>query len=383
MLSIFAPHFFNWTQQLKDSGHEVYWLDIFDSNTEAPQINFAQQITGWRYKWNYPGRYRVKENLPVLNEMINAFNERKFTEFFEQKLKEIKPDVVHSFTIHLACFPIVKIMEKYSLIKWICSTWGSDLFYYRNNDLFAPGIEEVLSRLDFLFVDCQRDYEIAVSMGFKGELLGVFPGRGGFSFGTTDSYMRPLEERKLILIKGYQGELGRCIQILRAIEQLQSEFKNFQLTVFGAHKEVFDYVDNAQIGKWRNLQVEGDLPHKEVLKLMGEALLYIGNSISDGMPNTLMEAIIMGTFPIQSNPGGATAEIIKDGQNGLLLENPENVPDIKRILQRIFIEVDIEGGISYNLKNIKPTLERQKIEEEVLLRYKLVEKLSKNVQDRA
>jgi glycosyltransferase involved in cell wall biosynthesis len=65
---------------------------------------------------------------------------------------------------------------------------------------------------------------------------------------------------------------------------------------------------------------------------MGKSLLYIGNSISDGMPNTLLEAIIMGAFPIQSNPGGVTEEIIANNINGLLLNNPEDINEIQRLI---------------------------------------------------
>ena len=53
------------------------------------------------------------------------------------------------------------------------------------------------------------------------------------------------------------------------------------------------------------------LSHSDILTIMGKSLLYIGNSISDGMPNTLLEAIVMGAFPIQSNPGKVTEEIIE------------------------------------------------------------------------
>ena len=47
------------------------------------------------------------------------------------------------------------------------------------------------------------------------------------------------------------------------------------------------------------------------------------------MPNTLLEAIVMGVFPIQSNPGNVTSEIIQKGVNGLLIENPDSIEEIK------------------------------------------------------
>ena len=65
---------------------------------------------------------------------------------------------------------------------------------------------------------------------------------------------------------------------------------------------------------------------------MGKSLIYIGNSVSDGLPNTLLEAIIMGAFPIQSNPGGATAEIISNNKNGFLIEDPEDVDSISELI---------------------------------------------------
>jgi hypothetical protein len=43
----------------------------------------------------------------------------------------------------------------------------------------------------------------------------------------------------------------------------------------------------------------------------GQSILHIGNSISDGMPNALLEAMGMGAFPIQSNPGKVSEEVIR------------------------------------------------------------------------
>lgn len=69
---------------------------------------------------------------------------------------------------------------------------------------------------------------------------------------------------------------------------------------------------------------------------MGQSIVYIGNNISDGIPNTVLEAMIMGAFPIQSNPGGATAEIIEEGNNGFLIHNPEDIEEIKKLILKRF-----------------------------------------------
>ena len=199
------------------------------------------------------------------------------------------------------------------------------MYFLLNSEKHLKQAEVVLPEIDYMFTDCDRDHRIAREHGFEGEFLGTFPGGGGFDLIKSEKYRRPLNERKIILIKGYQGELGRCIQVLQALEGLEKELKNYKIVVFGGAPEVMEYVSQTTIGDWENFKIYSKLSHQRVLELMGEALIYIGNSISDGMPNTLLEAIISGVFPIQSNPGGASAEIIKDGFNGLLISDAENV----------------------------------------------------------
>ncbi len=111
------------------------------------------------------------------------------------------------------------------------------------------------------------------------------------------------------------------------------------------------------------------------MKLMGESLIYIGNSVSDGMPNTLLEAIVMGAFPIQSNPGGATSEIIIHNKNGLLIQDPKDSVEISELILRALKDKDLrEKAIEYNLNNIKPSLERNLVKEKVLKAYKKIER---------
>jgi glycosyltransferase involved in cell wall biosynthesis len=120
-----------------------------------------------------------------------------------------------------------------------------------------------------------------------------------------------------------------------------------------------------------NFHVYGKLPHKEVFKWMGKSLIYIGNSNSDGIPNTLLEAICMEVFPIQSNPGGVTEEVIVNGENGLLINDCEDVEEIAaKVREAIDNKEMLLQAIASNSKKIKPNLGSEHIKEKVMEKYK-------------
>lgn len=373
MVSIFSNHFFNWVAQLKESSYELYWMDIYDSNIHVKKIDFVNQIYGWRNKFDYPGRYYVKKELPFVYKAINLVNQRKFKEEFKRKFNEIKPDVVHSFVMYAGAVPILDLMTFNTQTKWVFSAWGNDLYYYQNKESFRNDMKEVLPHLDYMFADCKRDYFIARNLGFTGNYLGTYPTGGGYDFNITDQFIQDFDDKKTILIKGYEHKFGRCINVLKAISPLKNLLGNYKIAVFGANDLVFKHVDESELKDWENLKVHANLEREEVLKLMGESLIYIGNSISDGMPNTLLEAIIMEVFPIQSNPGGATAEIIKDGKNGFLINNAENQEEIGSMIKKALQNPDfIKKAIDYNTIKVKPQLERGKVKREVLEKYSLI-----------
>jgi glycosyltransferase involved in cell wall biosynthesis len=334
-------HFFRWTDQLKDSGHEVYWFDISGMSPKVEKINWVQQKVNWKLKINYWGRSFVKKHFPKVYKFVQKYNEKNTALTFEYYLNQIQPDVVHSFALYVSCAPIISVMEKKTNLKWIYSSWGSDLFYFQNFTESLNDIKRVLPRVDYLFTDCKRDYAIAKSYGFTGRFLGVFPGGGGFDLVSMEAFKLPYKKRKIILIKGFQGRSGRVIPVFKAIEKLQKELMNYQIVVFGTDVEAFSYLESSALLGWDNFKAVGKIAHVEVLQLMGKSLIYIGNSNSDGMPNTMLEALCMGVFPIQSNPGNATAELIQDGINGLLIEDCEDVTSIEKlVLESLYIDFE-------------------------------------------
>ena len=373
MVSMNSIHFQRWTDQLKDFGHEVHWFNVRDGGY-SERLSWVNQIVGWKQRFpNLRGRIFIKKRFPWFYKKISFLIENNTEKTFEKALLEIKPDVVHSFVLYISCVPILKVMQKYSNVEWVYSSWGSDLFYFQHQADYLKNIKSVLPRINYLFADCNRDVELARKYGFKGEVLGVYPGGGGYPIEHFEKYILPLSQRKIILLKGYQGRSGRAIPALNALDKLSEKLKQFPVVVFGADIEVEDFIKNTNLKSKLDLTIYSKselLPHIEIIKLMGKALLYIGNSNSDGMPNTLLEGIIMGAFPIQSNPGGATSEIIQHKINGLLIDDCENVESITELISiAIQDKTMITNAFSFNQAEVKPNLNRTKITSKVISKY--------------
>lgn len=320
-------HFIRWIENLENSNYKLYWFDILDRDSTDLSTSI-HKFTNWkiRKRKSFKGEYLLSNNFPNLYNFVKPLLENTENEYLEYIIKTINPDIIHSFEMQSCSYPILKTMNKYPKINWIYSCWGSDLFYYRNLTAHKNKIIKVLKRVNFLITDCNRDYFIAKELNFKGQFKGVIPGGSGYELDKFSPFYIPISERKLILIKGYQHNFGRAIEVVKSIQNCLNELSRYQIVLFSTHQIVIDYVKKNNLNF--TIYNHNQLSQLEVMKLMGKSLIYIGNSISDGMPNTLLESIVMGSFPIQSNPGLVSEEIIENKKNGLIINDPYNNDEI-------------------------------------------------------
>ncbi|WP_292891612.1 glycosyltransferase family 4 protein [Nonlabens sp.] len=375
LVSMNSIHFRRWSEQLRDSGHEVYWFDILDQG-DAPSISWMTQITGWKKGFlKKRGRTFIKNRSPKLyTALVNKYD-TKVEEAFAKAVQEIQPDAIHSFALYVSCTPILPVMLQNN-IPWIYSSWGSDLFYFRKDSSHLKDIKKVLPRVNYMFADCKRDQEIATELGFIGTHLGVFPGGGGFDLEAFKTYQIPQSQRKIIAVKGNENRSGRAVPVLKALEQLCLQLTDLEVVVFGVEN---DAVFQFQEGSIPHLTIKGLMEHEELIRLFCSSLIYIGNSNSDGMPNTLLEAICAGAFPIQSNPGGATAELIKNKKNGLLIEDCENSEEIQQHISFAIQNLAmIENAFVYNQAYAQEHLSREVLTKKALKMYQMIPSIERD-----
>jgi glycosyltransferase involved in cell wall biosynthesis len=348
LISMPSVHAIRWIENLKDADFELYWFDVVGCG-EIETVTSVQKFTDWKKRKipHIKGEYFLSKKLPLLYAIIQPFLEITANQALEKIISQIKPDIVHSFEMQSCSYPIYHTMKKHPKIKWVYSCWGSDLFYYQNKKKHKSKIIKVLGRVNYLHTDCKRDFELAKYLAFKGEHIGVIPGGGGYKTGEFEIFKLPLDKRKIILVKGYEHKFGRALKVIKALEEIKNELKDYEVVVFGAHQIVIDYINV------NNLPFEfynrHELSHMKMMELMGRTYIYIGNSVSDGIPNTLLEAMLMGAFPIQSNPGGVTAEIIKNGENGVLIEGVNDISLIKNLIVDVLKNKEmIEKAFNFN-----------------------------------
>ncbi len=327
LISMPSLHFTRWVSNLEDSGFDLYWFDILNRG-EIKEMHSITQFSNWRKRKRkiFKGEYTLSKKLPKAYGFIEPLLQTTITEKLSEIINNIKPDIVHSFQMQDCTYPILKTMKNFKDIPWIYSCWGSDLFFYKDKKKDRQKLIRTLARVNYFHADNQRDYTLAKSLGFNGELFGILPGGGGYHLSEMNAFNQPLGKRNVILVKGYQHHFGRAMNVMEALLRIKEKISRYEIVVFGAHEAIFKYQND-----FENIRIydRNELGHEQLFHIMSHSKLYVGNSISDGIPNTLLEAMIMGVFPIQSNPGNVTAEIITNGVNGFLINDPYNVEEIK------------------------------------------------------
>lgn len=258
-------------------------------------------------------------------------------------ITRLQPDTVHSLEFQHAGYVTLeakRILERQTqqpFPVWAISNWGSDIYLFGRLRDHQERIRALLAECDYYFCECQRDVDLARAHGLRGKVMMVVPVSGGLdldlldSLGATD--VRP-SERKIIVLKGYQHWAGRALIGIKALELCADLLQPYDVVIYSTTPDVevaADLLASTEDLSIRTISQLAPISHAEMLKLFGCARVYIGLSISDGISNSMLEAIAMGAFPIQSNTACAD-EWFTDEVSGFMVppEEPAAVANALR-----------------------------------------------------
>jgi glycosyltransferase involved in cell wall biosynthesis len=199
--------------------------------------------------------------------------------------------------------------------------WGNDFTLHApSSPLMERHTRQALRRADALLADCRRDLRLAAEWGFDAAKPSAFlPGGGGVQLDLF--YPPPHGESPLPVVINPRG--------FRAYVQNEAFFHAIPL-VLQTHPEARficpAMVDEAQAQHWvAGLGIAGSvdlLPHQtrpQMAELFRRSLVAVSPTTHDGTPNTLLEAIACGCFPVAGDLE-PLREWITPGENGLLVD---------------------------------------------------------------
>jgi len=381
-------HTVRWIKQIADQGWEIHLFPSIDYGITHPDLRNVSI---------YHSVYRVRKNgnphvtyfgIPVFSTRLTRWVKRitgKISpDYRANQLKKIisdvKPDIIHSLEFQAAGYLTLKVKKMYGdkFPLWIASNWGSDISYFSRFSEHKEKIQEILEHCDYYSCECERDIVLAKKLGLKGKILPVLPSAGGFDLEAIRKFRQPgkISERHIILLKGYQGWSGRALVGLRALELCADCLQGFRVVIFSASPEMEIAAELFSDSTKIPVTIMPPSSHENILKLFGKARISIGLGISDGAANAMLEAIVMGAFPIQSNTSCAN-EWIEDGISGFI--TPPEDPDIiaSAIRKAIIDDNLVDNAARINDETAKKNLDYW------VIRQKVIELYTKLVTDKS
>lgn len=290
-------------------------------------------------------------------------------------ISQLKPDIVHSLEIQHAGYLTLEAKAKLKdwSPAWIVSNWGSDLFFFGRQPGHAVKIREVLSGCDYYACECQRDVALARAFGFRGKTFPVLPNTGGDDIKEVRKHCQPgpTSQRRVVALKGRQGWSGRALIGLKAIRLSSEYLRDYRVVIYLASEEVEAAAEKVADETGIKISILPPSPRERVLQLHGSARVSIGLSLSDGISTSLLEAMMMGAFPIQSNTACAD-EWVADGTTGLIVP-PEDPGAVAAALRRALTDDNlVDRGAERNVRVAVRRLERSAIRPQVIAAYEEV-----------
>lgn len=247
---------------------------------------------------------------------------------FRALAKDSQPDLVHALRI-----PYEGMLASYAdpSIPLAVSIWGNDLTLHASGSrLMRFFTTRTLRRIQGLMADSARDIRLAKQWGFpeNGSTL-VIPGGGGIDL--LEIY-RMQEERpeedldflpkgKPVVVnpRGFRPGSVRNDIFFQAIPLALERAPEIQFVcaAMAGQQEAEQWVQRLRLEK--SVHLLPYLPQWQLWRLFMHADISVSISQHDGTPNSLLEAMACGCFPVAGDIE-SLREWITPGVNGLLVE---------------------------------------------------------------
>jgi hypothetical protein len=364
-------HTSRWISQIEDQGWDLYLFPSYDNLWINKDLQSVRYLIPFWSLFRLMDKLGIGEGYRLFYRVFVKFNYALNNNYYEKRLNKsinkIKPDLIHSMETQGAGYLVNSVKIKYfketsNFPMWWHVNWGSDFFIFGRILQHKYQIQQLLANCDYYSCECNRDVLLAKDLGYKNHILPVYPNSGGLKFDQIDAItsnsIAP-SQRRIIMLKGYQGWAGRALVGIRALARCKDILSGYRIVIYTNTQAEDIKIASSLFFDETGIPIEllkEHSDHSTILQYHSNARLSIGLSMGDAISTSLIEAMSVGSFPIQSNTSCAN-EWITDGETGIIVppEDPEiielairkaisddNLVDNAAIINRIKVRTEID-----------------------------------------
>jgi hypothetical protein len=321
----------NWIRFFVERGDEVFLASTFQCELDFPVQRLEFTLVAFsavKKQTSRPGsassrtlslRTQIRQWLGPLTIPRSA---KKLRDFID----EVKPDLVHAMRV-----PYEGMLASRANIKvpFLVSIWGNDFTLHApSTPLMKSYTRRVMKMVSALHADAERDIRLAHEWGLGGEKPTlVSPGNGGIRSDIFYPNPEAVQSPVVINPRGFRAYV-RNDSFFRSIPLVlkkRSDAK-FVCASMQGETQAEQWIKDLNIGE--AVQLLAPLAHDKMGEVFRGAQIVVSPSIHDGTPNSLLEGMACGCFPIAGDLE-SIREWITHGKNGLLVNpnDPQAIAD--------------------------------------------------------
>ncbi len=329
----------SWITYVLQAGHEVHLMSTFTCDP-------LPGVAGFRYlpvafsdvgpngtlAGEAPGGARAIGLRGWIRHWLGPWTVGRAARQFELAARQVRPELVHAMRIP---FEGMLAWHLPAQTPVLVSVWGNDFTLHAGA---SPGMRRwtrrCMQRASGLHVDCRRDLRLAEAWGFgaSGPSL-IIPTNGGVRTDLFRRDRRPSLPTESILPEVLAGLATRAVVIqprgfrlyvrndtfFRAVPEILRHEPETHFLCPGMRGEPEAARWVARLGIESAVTLLPPLDQTEMAAMFQQAQVTVSPTTHDGTPNSLLEAMACGAFPVAGDLE-SIREWIDHGRNGLLID---------------------------------------------------------------
>jgi glycosyltransferase involved in cell wall biosynthesis len=324
-----SPIAINWIRHFAERNDEIHIASTFTCLVDLP-INGLEitpvAFSALKKSSQRPGSAssRIMGLRTVIRQWFGPLTVRRASQRLSNLIWRVKPDLVHAMRIPYEGMMATHALEAAKVkvqVPLIISSWGNDFTLHAPSTRFMSHYtRRAMQFTDAFHADCLRDVRLAKEWGLnssKPTLVG--PGNGGIRTDVFHPNSTPVDEPVVINPRGFRPYV-RNDAFFKAIPFVLAKQPNakFICTAMAGESQAMQWVRELNIN--HAVELLSPMPYTQMANAFRRAQIVVSPSIHDGTPNTLLEGMACGCFPVAGDLE-SIREWITSNENGLLFNS--------------------------------------------------------------